>query len=261
MEPSKQELTLDESIKEVMGTLPPPIRQYLGHGKYLVVASRIMTKYGLHIDQGGVLEREIMLLLMGIDNPDEFTKVLATEAKIDAQTIGNIVKDVNEQIFMPLREEMRKGPAPRPVIASGGGSTPVQPRTVMSPQPSSPSPQALVPVPKYSPPKKYFNLQNKIPPAPTSKPIESNKLLGDHEEPHIDIRNKVQGSSPPVTESPLRQALRTVVPPENLPGAMPLPISAPLKPSNLPPTLVPKPEPIVPTVPVAPYSADPYRNL
>lgn len=250
MEPSKQELTLDESIKEVMKTLPPPIRQYLGQGKYLVVANRIMTKYGLHIDQAGVLEREIMFLLMGIDNPDEFTKTLSEEAKIDAKTIGNIVKDVNEQIFMPLREEMRKG-----------SKEEIKPVEIKPPHAPARPPQTLASVPRYVPPKKYFNLQNKIPPPVPTPPIQpvqpqrrevipvptETKLLGDHKEPHIEFHKPV------VTETPLRQALRAIVPPEDLPGVIqPTPIPEPP-----PPPLPPKPKP---AVPVTPYSADPYRE-
>lgn len=65
-------------------------------------------KYELHIDQGTVLEREIMLLLMGIESPDEFTHALVAEAKITPDAIGGIVQDINAQIFIPLREEEMK---------------------------------------------------------------------------------------------------------------------------------------------------------
>src|SRR3989338_6152487 len=104
MDPNQPELTLEESINQVMQTLPPIVRAYLAEGKYTMVAKGLMSKYGLRIDQGGVLEREIMLLLMGIENPDDFTKALATEARLDQKIIGSIVQDINTQIFIPLRE-------------------------------------------------------------------------------------------------------------------------------------------------------------
>jgi hypothetical protein len=269
MDQRQREPSFDESVAQVMRTLPSPIRNYLGQGKYSEVANNLMTKYGLHVDQGGILEREIMLLLMGIENPDEFTQALVEEAKLDQQTINNIVKDVNEQIFVPLREEMRKGPQtvpqiPKPVaVAEPPRTSVLSPRTTIIPAnpqlPQRPA-QVLAPVPRYVPPKKYFNLQNKIPPASPKATQDTAKLLEDHEEPspslkategaaHLDISNKVQGVSSPTTETPLRQALRTILP-ENLPGAMPPPIPPP----------PPKPEPVVPSVPIAPYSADPYRE-
>ena len=267
MEP-KKELSFDESVAQVMQTLPSPIRRYLGQGKYSVVANNLMTKYGLHVDQGGILEREIMLLLMGIENPDEFTQALVEEAKLDQQTINNIVKDVNGQIFVPLREEMRKGPQtvpqiPKPVAAPQEPREVVlQPRTTMIPANPQFAPrpaQTLAQVPRYVPPKKYFNLQNKIPPASpkatqgtappaTPKPMESNKLLEDHEEPHIEFKK---------TPMPARSA----PPPPNLPGVIhPPPQPEPKVPTPPPPPPPPKPEPVAPTVPVTPYSADPYRE-
>lgn len=280
-----------------MKTLPPPIRHYLGQGKYSAVANQLMIKYGLHIDQGGILEREIMLLLMGIDNPDEFTKTLAEEAKLDQQTVNRIVQDVNAQIFVPLREEMRKGPqpqaapaSPRPSPEATAGTAKatqgtaregvLQPRTTIIPaNPNLPRPavasgvdgphpaQTLASVPRYVPPKKYFNLQNKIPPpagSQTSAMREGSltstgqKLLEDHEEPHIDISEKVQVVSQPAVQRKVYE------PPPNLPGVIqsapiPEPPHAPSEATQgtAPPPLPPKPKQ---AVPVVPYSSDPYRE-
>lgn len=216
---AQPELTFEESIKQVMQTLPPVIRNYLGQGKYSVVAENLMAKYGLHIDQGGILEREIMLLLMGIENPDEFTQSLVEEAKLDQKTIDSIVQDVNDQIFIPLREEERK---------SGGmkAEQPAKP-VIQQPQAGSAAPRpAVTPTPGGGKPQTYFHLENKLPsarplnvpqprpamlaapqsmtneklledheePSPllrtaasTARPIDNEKLLEDHEEPHLNI--------------------------------------------------------------------------
>src|SRR3989338_4160864 len=149
MDPNQPELTLEESINQVMQTLPPIVRAYLAEGKYTMVAKGLMSKYGLRIDQGGVLEREIMLLLMGIENPDDFTKALATEARLDQKIIGSIVQDINTQIFIPLREAEMKGktgnvPSTQPARpVNAGVPRYVPPATVLSPQKSySPPPQS-----------------------------------------------------------------------------------------------------------------------
>ena len=281
MDQVQQEPTFEESVKQVMHTLPLLIRNYLGQGKYSDVANRLMTKYALHVDQGSILEREIMLLLMGIDNPDEFVQALAEEAMLDQQTVTGITQDVNEQIFVPLREEMRRGEKveeaakvaaalpPRPMVLPPLSTIiPANPQLPVKP------PQVNASVPRYAPPKKYFNLQNKIPPPakptqpppqkvvppPPPKPMGSSRLLEDHEEPHIELH---AGPSP-AAESPLRQALRTVMPrpveasdiagpPPNLPGVI------------LPPPPIPRP-PVVsppkqkPPIPITHYSSDPYRE-
>lgn len=251
MEPKQPELTFDESVKQVMQTLPPFIRTYLTQGKYTEVAQSLITKYGLRIDQGGILEREIMLLLMGIDNPSEFTQALIEEAKLDQKTVESIVQDVNLQVFVPLRAEERKGSAP-----------PAPPKPVVVPpikmtEPVNPPPSGSYAPPLQSP--KYINTENTMPmrqnlggakapvpptpqrssinqitksPAPRSdlhdvlaKVMTPPKLLEDHEEPSIEFKPT------------------TLRPPVNLPGA-------------LPPQVVPPAQ----SAPVAPYSSDPYRE-
>ncbi len=100
-----QQPNLDESIQQVMRTLPPVIRNYVAKGEFTTVAKNITAKYGLRIDQSGVLARELMLLLVGIENPNDFMKALTEEAKIDEKTVRDIVQDVNKDVFIPLREK------------------------------------------------------------------------------------------------------------------------------------------------------------
>ena len=137
MDQNPNEPTLEESIREVMQTLPPPIRQYLVQGKYTLVAKNLMSKYSLRIDQGGVLEREIMLLLMGVENPDEFAASLKSEASILEDTVRSIMTDINQEIFIPLRKEMQ----------SAGSAVPeAKPEALPVP------PHASAPAPSYAPP-------------------------------------------------------------------------------------------------------------
>ena len=252
--------SFDESVAQVMQTLPPPIRNYLTQGKYTAVAQSLMAKYGLRIDQGGVLEREIMLLLMGIDNPDEFTKSLTEEAKLDQQTINSISKDVNEQIFVPLRAEMMKSggenipsapPKPRPINASvpsyvsefpkGSYAPPLQSPRYVNPALTELDERAslrdvLAAVTRPSP--NDMERQGTLP-AKTPIPSPAEKLLEDHEEPHIEFR-------------------KTASPPSNLPGVIqhpPLPT-----PEVRPSPVIPKVEPQIPVPPAKPYSSDPYRE-
>ncbi|HVB19823.1 MAG TPA: hypothetical protein VNF51_00845 [Candidatus Paceibacterota bacterium] len=221
MDQDKPEPTLEESIRQVIRTLPPVIRAYFAQGKYTIIAQNLMAKYGLRIDQGGVLEREIMLLLMGIDNPDEFIQVLAEEAKLDQKTITNIVQDVNTQIFVPLREEEEK---------KGG---------MMATPPASEQP------------KTYFHLENKI--VPPSRPavqpprsgvsgsVGGTKLLEDHEESHIEFHAAPMPNIPSISISPIASKNETP--------------SVPIPPKSGAPTA-----PVTPPASARPYAGDPYRE-
>jgi hypothetical protein len=245
MNQDQSELTLEESIKQVMQTLPPIIRDYLSQGKYTAVARDMMAKYALRIDQGGVLEREIMLLLMGIENPDEFSKALVEEARLDQKTVNGIVQDINEQIFMPLREQMRNAP-PTEV-------KPPQKPTQIPPQPSRPAQQ----------PPRHQNIALRDALATITKktpqPLDSGKLLEDHEEPSPSLKATEGTAHIEFNKAP---AVPSVVMPPAPSKAPPPPILQKAVPPK--PIVRAEPEdklkPAAPSAPAKPYSIDPYRE-
>ncbi len=141
-----------------MQTVPPVIRNYLVQEKYTPITKALMTKYALRIDQGGILEREIMLLLLGIESPDEFSQALVGEAKLSQQVTSGILQDVNTQIFVPLRARMQSGegkveqpvkpaapwtPPPRPPVVPRAAWTRPAPRPVAAAALSTPVPPLL----------------------------------------------------------------------------------------------------------------------
>lgn len=247
-----EEPTFDESVAAVMQTLPPVIRDYLVQGKYTAVAVSLTAKYKLRIDQAGVLEREIMLLLMGIEDPAEFTMALAEEAQLDKDTVDKISQEINERIFIPLRkEEEQKGfgaaapsAAPRAAAPAPAAPNPVAPPAPQRPAPVNPFAPHVAPLPPKS-----------VLPA---RKIGINKLLEDHEEPHIEFHAAPAPATSGQINYPSRivpQAPARVVPPPpaNLPGAMPA--NAPP-----PPQEPPRPAPLNTPAPIMSYQTDPYRE-
>lgn len=232
-----QDSLLDQNVAQVMKTLPSFLRKYLAEGKYTPIAKDLMAKYGLRIDQGGVLERETMLLLMGIENPNEFMQSLLEEAKLDQRTVSGIMQDINTQIFIPLRDEMRKGPPPVAPVSSASRSPqshfhlenkiPIQPQ----PNHSASHKPAL---------RDVLASVMKAPPDTNTVSVEPHKLLADHEEPHIEFGKL------------------SFAPPENLPGTSRPPKTAPLAPA--PESRTQPPKPLAPAAPAKPYSVDPYRE-
>ncbi len=170
--------TLESDIKELLKEVPPLIRAFFASGKVEIIAKNLMQKYRLHIDQGAVVEREIILLLLGLKGPEEFVKTLAEETKLDKSTVNSIVQDINTQIFIPLREEEMKGVG-------------------MKTSPAIGIPQVIKPAAPGGTPPSHFHLQNKIAPPPRPAPpqpqkaTDSRKLLEDHEEPHIEFKGAI----------------------------------------------------------------------
>ena len=249
MDQNQSEPTLEDSIKQVMQTLPPVILNYLAQGRHTSVARELMAKYGLRVDQGGVLEREIMLLLMGIENPNEFTQALAVEAQVDRTIISSIVKDVNDLIFVPLREEEEGKGARAPVAPP--------PQTAKPPVPAvRPAPVQVAREPLVAPAHKEESAVDDVPFAPLPPKVVMPR-------PVIGFPGRPPVSSPSLN---LLQDRAPQVAPENLPGVM-------LGDRQPPATLefrkaeprAERPSPRVArepeaAAPVTTYAADPYRE-
>ena len=105
----------------------------------------VQKKFELHMDQLGVMTALTRNMLLGLVNPQEFLQGLI-EVKVPDAQARQIMQDVNEQIFMPLREQMKKEGS---VPAQAAPPAPVQ-RVVAPPAPRVTPPQA--PVPSYAPP-------------------------------------------------------------------------------------------------------------
>lgn len=246
MDQNPNEPTLEESIKEVMQTLPPPIRQYLAQGKYTFVAKNLMAKYGLRIDQGGVLERELMLLLMGIEKPDEFAESLKNEAAIPEDTVRVIMTDINQEIFIPLQKEMR----------SAGSAAP-ETRPVQAP---TPAPASAPATQSYTPPSAPRN-----PVSPDTAPLPPKIEMPRSDAVPADVPALRHAST--VSEEQ-RARISNIAPrpdaplPANLPGALP-PRAVPEARPSFGATMTElsaQPLSPQPAAPARPYSVDPYRE-
>lgn len=255
-----------------MRTLPPIIRDYLSAGKYTIVARNLTTKYGLRIDQAGVLEREIMLLLMGIETPQEFAQALTEEARLDKKIVDSIALDVNEQVFIPLRTEEQKigmSKMSEPAIMPPKGIT----NLIKKDEPVAPPPSPKPTIPAH-PSTTLGDVVRSVLLAP-AKLLDSKLLLEDHEEPSPSLKSletpTIKPAEPPKTapaaseQTEKPQALGSRIIPNsasvNLPGTLPevpMPtVSSQPEPSTPLPVETPKPAPLPSN---RSYAADPYRE-
>jgi len=247
-----------KELLEASNKVPLLIQVALSSEVTITTISNLTTNLKLHIDKVGLIAELNVQMLLGLISPQEFLQELVANGIPDAQA-RQIMDEINTKIFVPLREQMRNAPAPRPqpvnapvpnYASNAGVSNKVQGAILpqipqRQPVPLKPYPLPLTPAPANSTPK-FAHQENRIAPLPpkfgTARPIltappmptSGEKLLENHEEPHIDIRDKVQ--------------VRTAPPPANLPGAMTSPVMS-------------TPRPVTPPAPVRPpYSSDPYRE-
>ncbi len=258
------------------------IRAFIARGDALRAAKDIMSKHTLHVDQAGVVEHEILLLLIGLQDPVQFTEALKNDAGLDQATAEQIIQEVNERVFVPLRKQMQeasKSPVsqtiprasfqtPKPKIPNSvtslptyvPPSSPVLPKTMLAPQLSASLliPESVAPMTAQS---------------TSLEPQEGTTMGTLHPLRHLNLlehedAKDLEAVPFSVPVEAVTDAHRVV--PAPLPPKAALPRQTlPVPPAPAPRPLVRPPAPPPPHLPGAPepeastqenYPADPYRE-
>jgi hypothetical protein len=85
----------------------------------------LAQKHKLHLDQWVLLENEIMLTLLGLEEPENMASNIAKQVRVDADTAQAIVNDIATLVFAPIRQSLQQG-------APGEGTRPTVKSTVQS---------------------------------------------------------------------------------------------------------------------------------
>ncbi|MBL4644420.1 MAG: hypothetical protein JKX80_00975 [Candidatus Pacebacteria bacterium] len=101
------EKTFDSIIEERFAELPEAVQQAVTDASVEKKLRKLAAKYKLHLDQWVLLENEIMLTLLGLEDPADMTKNVAKEVNIKEDLAQELVNDIAVQIFKPIREQMQ----------------------------------------------------------------------------------------------------------------------------------------------------------
>ncbi len=157
-----EDASVTEAVAALLSELPKPVQDFVTGPERARIALSLSQKYNLHADQAGEFEHAYMFMLLGVSSPEEFVDSL-TKAGIPAENVRGLAKDVNEQVFVPLRraEQGARQSAPKPetllsdrepqaLLPGSGEPVPVSvARTARTPQIPPPS---LVPPPYFASP-------------------------------------------------------------------------------------------------------------
>lgn len=97
-----------EELEKQFATAPDMIRQALFSDETSAAVRAIGDKHGLHIDQIGSLADEIGVTMLGLEPASDFIKNIQTRLNISASEAEQIAMEVNKNIFLRLREVMKK---------------------------------------------------------------------------------------------------------------------------------------------------------
>ncbi len=96
-----------EQLYDTYHSLPEEIQDVMASMDTTYSIRTIGQKHQLHIDKVGELADEIGLVMFGLVKPDQFMPQIQTRLGVDQATANAITKEVNEQIFLPIRESLQ----------------------------------------------------------------------------------------------------------------------------------------------------------
>jgi hypothetical protein len=97
-----------EQLKTLYNNLPQAIKAVYDRPETNDDIYDICEKYKLHIDQIGVVINTTYGVMLGLNKPTDFTNTFAKAADIPEDIANLITHDINEQIFLPIRQELMK---------------------------------------------------------------------------------------------------------------------------------------------------------
>lgn len=103
MDPDTQKIIQDQ-IKQ----LPNDVRAAIISVDYQAKLQEITKRQRLLIDQGGKLEMETTLVMIGLEPLTDFTGNIQRELNVDIARAKEIALDVSENIFKPIRNSLYK---------------------------------------------------------------------------------------------------------------------------------------------------------
>lgn len=98
----------NEFLLEKYKTLPKSVRDILITLNMDALIKAITEKHRIHLDIADVLDDEITYVIFGAEKSTDFIRNLKAQLKLPDEKINAIAKDVNEKIFLPIREALKK---------------------------------------------------------------------------------------------------------------------------------------------------------
>lgn len=101
-------LLTPENIKQYYKKLPERVKEAYSSADITNTLQEIGKKHKLHVDKLGEFIDETGLVMLGVTHPSEYIGNIKKRLGVDSEQARAVAQDVNEQIFKPIREELKK---------------------------------------------------------------------------------------------------------------------------------------------------------
>ena len=198
---TKRIFTPEEAQKKY-DALPAEIKSLLYTPEVTSVIQKVGEKNKLHFDQMGILELETSSVMLGFTDTGDYEKIIADKLNINAEQAAQIVKDINDMLFVKIRNSLKVSPSTPEksvVMPSSVASTPQPTLTSAAQAPLATDMQINAPVAK---------------PEITAPLHEADVMLS---EPTISIPKKVDAPAPTPVAPTVPNVTAKVEPPKPAP--------------------------------------------
>lgn len=97
-----------EQLKEIYRVLPEDIKEAMFAVDTSEAIQNVCKAFGLHIDQMGELADEVGRVMLGLTSPKDFIGNIEKRLNISEVKAKQITRDVNENIFVKIRDSLKK---------------------------------------------------------------------------------------------------------------------------------------------------------
>ncbi|MBU6430843.1 hypothetical protein KGQ29_00480 [Patescibacteria group bacterium] len=101
-----------DNTKEILRTqfnkLPKDIQNAIMSVNLRSKMELIARKNNLHIDQAQILENETVFVMLGLEHPSDLVENIVKNLEISEEKAEAIAKDINNEIFLKIRESLKK---------------------------------------------------------------------------------------------------------------------------------------------------------
>lgn len=228
----------DEEVQKRIEALPPEVSALLYSPEMLEIVKRVGAKQQLHIDQVGLLEAETGEVMLGFTSSKDYPEALMETLGVDRMKADAIAQDINDMLFVKIRDAMKKASANGDNSASAPQNPPAAEKSVVMPsavKAAPPTPPAQSPVAKVE----SVPLPVVLASTPQTKPVTP-----------APAPAQAPMTPPAIPKVDVMLSQPTV--------SLPNPSVPPAAPTTAQPT--PPPAKTEAPKPVPPYKADPYRE-
>lgn len=97
---------IEGELKTRFELLPTELQQVILSSDYQMKLFEVAKKHKLTYEKLGQLELETTMVILGMTPPDEYKAEVAEQMNLSGADLDNVVMEINEQVFQPIREKL-----------------------------------------------------------------------------------------------------------------------------------------------------------